>query len=183
MVRLNSIKDAFNYAKRDKYLVTDTAWTQDSRKTYQVGQISEKTGLQKQPDGSWAEPGKNQNSSSLKIEKTTWRVPRSLGAKAVKYTAKNDTEVEAFGKIVTLKEGSEVTDIEVIAKGHGIKTVQKLIDKYTRPNGTKTAATDWIKKKGNGTVETANGTNEKAELHWYECKGLGKVKFKVKKWI
>lgn len=157
------------------------AWIKD--KIYQVGQISEKTGLQKQPDGTWKEPTEKQKDPKNEQDATTWIVPRSLGAVAIKYTAKNDTKVTAFGKNVTLKQGSTVTDIEIIARGHGIDKVQKLIDNYPRRNGTKTVATDWTKKKGIGTVEIRNGLTAKAELHWYECKGEGKVKFKVKKWI
>ena len=44
------------------------------------------------------------------------------------------------------------------------------------------AYTDWTKKKGFGTVVDKNGRERKAELHWYECQGMGKIDFKVKKW-
>lgn len=58
------IKSIFSMLKADRY-------TQDGRdklaedKTYQTGQISEKTGLQKQPDGSWAPP-KNGNGKTMR---------------------------------------------------------------------------------------------------------------------
>ena len=54
---------------------------------------------------------------------------------------------------------------------------------YKRQDNTDTKATDWSKKKGIGTVVSKDGKNLKAELHWYECKGIGKKDFKVKKWL
>ena len=116
-------------------------------------------------------------------EKKEWSVPRSLGARAVTYTAKADFDVKMRDKNFILKEGSKVTDIELIARGNGIKKVQSLINDYPRQDGSKTTASDWTKKKGNGTVVDSEGKQRDAELHWYECKGLGKKKFKVKKWL
>lgn len=113
-----------------------------------------------------------------------WRVPRSLGARAVKYVAKTDVSVrKGKDNSFTLKEGSVVTNIELITKGRGIDKVNKLIKLYKRQDGTDTNATDWSKKKGIGTVVSNNGQELKAELHWYECKGIGKKDFKVKKWL
>ena len=54
--------------------------------------------------------------------------------------------------------------------------------KYKRPNGSTTNATDWTKRKGIGTVVGKDGKERQAELHWYECQGMGKMEFKVKKW-
>ena len=65
------LKNIFEMAKTDRY-------TQDGRDelaklqetedvTYKTGDISQKTGLQKQPDGSWAPPKKG--TSKLKVEK------------------------------------------------------------------------------------------------------------------
>lgn len=58
----NSLSDLTEYIKRDKYLVTDAMFQEamDARRLYKPGEISETTGLQKQPDGSWAEPNKEQ---------------------------------------------------------------------------------------------------------------------------
>lgn len=52
-IRLSQIKDL-------------QAWINDRR--YKVGEISEKTGLQKQPDGSWKEPTNNGRGRTLKSE-------------------------------------------------------------------------------------------------------------------
>lgn len=155
-------------------------WVTDRRK-YKIGEISEKTGLLKTRTKSgkieWVEP------STKGQTKTSWHVPHSLGAAAKVYTAKEDTPVrKGHKKEWTLKQGSEVTDISLIARGHGIKTVATLIKNHKRPNGTSTKATDWTKKKGFGTVVGRDGKERKAELHWYECQGMGKIDFKVKKW-
>lgn len=163
-IKLNQIKDL-------------SYWIEDQR--YEIGQISQKTGLLKTAEG-WVKPEKN---SQKKIPiKSTWIVPRSLGAVAKRYTAKSDINVTSKNESYVLKEGSKVENIELIAKGHGIRTVSHLMEKYKKPNGEKTKATDWTKKKGIGVVLDKNGNQKKAELHWYECQGLGKCEFKVKRW-
>lgn len=157
-IRLSQIKDL-------------AAWIEDRR--YHNGEISQKTGLMKTPNG-WVVPPSG---------KTSWTVPRSLGAVAKVYTAKADTAVsKGKAETYTLKEGSKVKDIKLIARGHGIKSVSRLMKKYKRPNGSTTKATDWTKRKGIGTVVGKDGKERQAELHWYECQGMGKMEFKVKKW-
>ena len=62
-IPMKSIKNIFEMAKADKYtadgreeiIKAQKAETQDARR-YKTGEISESTGLQKQPDGSWAPP-------------------------------------------------------------------------------------------------------------------------------
>lgn len=41
----------------------------------------------------------------------------------------------------------------------------------------------WRKKKGIATVRLLDGTTARAELHWYEAHGIGKVKLKIKEWL
>lgn len=55
-IRLSQIKDLAD-------------WVEDRK--YQVGEISQKTGLQKQPDGSWKEPNLKQRTRTLKSEATS----------------------------------------------------------------------------------------------------------------
>jgi hypothetical protein len=69
---------------------------------------------------------------------------------------------------------SEFTELETIAKGRGIREYAQLITKYGGKN--------WIKRKGVVTVEI-DGSVGRAEVHWYECHGVGKVKMKVKRWL
>lgn len=56
MVSLNSLQAAFDYQKRDKYLVTDQSWMETQDRKYKNGDISEKTGLQRFGPGDWREP-------------------------------------------------------------------------------------------------------------------------------
>ena len=81
-----------------------------------------------------------------------------------------------------LEIGSLVTCIWVIASGNKIKIVNELINNYKLPNGDLTSENDWQKVVGNGIVVLADGSKQKAEVHWYQCKNLGKKEFKVKKW-
>ncbi len=66
----------------------------------------------------------------------------------------------------------EITDIEIIAKGRGIRDLARLRKKYGPGN--------WRKLKGRATVRLEDGTPHYAEIHWYEAHGVGRKKFKIK---
>ena len=68
---------------------------------------------------------------------------------------------------------SEIMAIEPIAEGAGIRQLTKLMQLYGGKN--------WKKKKGFATVRLlASSEMVRAELHWYEAHGIGKVQFKIK---
>ena len=68
---------------------------------------------------------------------------------------------------------SEIHAIEPIAEGTGIRQINKLTQLYGCKN--------WKKKKGFATIRLASsGELVRAELHWYEAHGIGKVQFKIK---
>ena len=69
----------------------------------------------------------------------------------------------------------EITQVETIAKGSGIRDRTLLVKQYGLGN--------WRKKKGISQVRLTDGTIAMAEIHWYEAHGIGKVKFKVKEWL
>lgn len=69
----------------------------------------------------------------------------------------------------------EITDIELIAKGRAIRDLARLRKKY----GTGR----WRKLKGKATVRLANGGTRYAEIHWYEAHGIGKKRFKIKRFL
>jgi hypothetical protein len=62
--------------------------------------------------------------------------------------------------------------VETIAEGHGIRDLAKLRSRYGLGN--------WRKKKGIATVLLPDGETVRAEIHWYEAQGIGKVKLKIK---
>lgn len=70
---------------------------------------------------------------------------------------------------------SEITEIEVIAKGRGIRELARLRKKY--------GAGRWRKLKGKARVRLENGNLRYAEIHWYEAHGLGKKRLKIKRFL
>jgi len=75
----------------------------------------------------------------------------------------------------TLNIIGEIHASETIAEGHGIRELTQLRQHYGNGN--------WRKKKGIAIVELPDGAMIKAEIHWYEAHGIGKVKFKIKRWL
>ena len=67
-----------------------------------------------------------------------------------------------------------ISRVEVIAQGRGIREYARLVEAYGGRN--------WKKCKGIALVAALEAA-ALAEIHWYECHGVGKVKMKVKKWL
>jgi hypothetical protein len=67
---------------------------------------------------------------------------------------------------------SEITGVEPIATGTGIRDRARLRKQYGRGQ--------WRKLKGVASVRLPDGTIRLAELHWYEAHGIGKREFKLK---
>jgi hypothetical protein len=66
----------------------------------------------------------------------------------------------------------EVTGVEVIASGRGVRARTRLRRQYGKGR--------WRKLKGVATVRLIDGTIHLAEVHWYEAHGIGKREFKLK---
>jgi hypothetical protein len=66
----------------------------------------------------------------------------------------------------------EIRHQEVIASGHGIHILTRLVRLFGKGN--------WRKMKGIATVRFEDGTIAEAELHWFEAHGIGKRRMKVK---
>jgi hypothetical protein len=73
-----------------------------------------------------------------------------------------------------MKLRGPIERIETIAQGRGIREYARLVERFGGRN--------WRKCKGVAPVE-AEGNSGLAEIHWYECHGIGKVKMKVKRWL
>ena len=63
-------------------------------------------------------------------------------------------------------------NVETIAVRFSIRDLNRLRRDY---GGQK-----WRKLKGNAFVELTDGSAGFAELHWYECHGIGKREMKIK---
>jgi len=66
-----------------------------------------------------------------------------------------------------------VRDVQVIARGRGIRELRRLRKAY--------GSGHWHKKKGVARIQLIDGTILKSELHWYEAHGIGKKEFKIKR--
>jgi hypothetical protein len=69
----------------------------------------------------------------------------------------------------------EIGDIETIAKGLSVRERARLKKQFGRGR--------WRKLKGKATVRLSNGWIGLAELHWYEAHGIGRRKFKIKRFL
>jgi len=68
-----------------------------------------------------------------------------------------------------------VTNIETIAAGHGIRELARLRRTY--------GSGRWRKLKGLALIRLRNGDIRLAELHWYEAHGRGKREIKRKRYL
>ncbi|MEO8100746.1 MAG: hypothetical protein ABI811_23815 [Acidobacteriota bacterium] len=69
----------------------------------------------------------------------------------------------------------DVLDAETIAKGRGIRRLKELVKRY----GSRL----WRKRKGIAEVRLAGGSIRLAEVHWYEAHGIGRVGWKIKRFL
>jgi len=69
----------------------------------------------------------------------------------------------------------DIGEIETIAKGSGIREIERLRKIYGHGN--------WKKMKGIVRVRLSSGSIRLAEIHWYEAHGIGKKEIKRKKYL
>jgi hypothetical protein len=67
---------------------------------------------------------------------------------------------------------SQITDIETIAAGNGIRILPFLRRKFGKGR--------WRKLKGKATVRMSNGDVRLTEIHWFEAHGIGKRLLRIK---
>jgi hypothetical protein len=69
----------------------------------------------------------------------------------------------------------EITVLETIASGRGIRDLRRLQKSYGKGH--------WRKMKGSARIRLRNGDVRLAELHWYEAHGIGKREVKRKRYL
>ena len=69
----------------------------------------------------------------------------------------------------------DITEIETIASGSGIRILPVLRKRY--------GAGRWRKLKGIAQVQLLNGDVRLAEIHWFEAHGIGKRKMRIKRFL
>jgi hypothetical protein len=70
---------------------------------------------------------------------------------------------------------SDISDIERIARGPSVREQARLRKQF--------GGGRWRKLKGIASVRLANGRIQTVELHWYEAHGIGKRKYKIKRYL
>jgi hypothetical protein len=69
----------------------------------------------------------------------------------------------------------EITVVETIASGKGIRDLKRLRRSYGKGR--------WRKVKGIARIRLMTGRVRLAELHWYEAHGIGKKEIKRKRYL
>jgi len=69
----------------------------------------------------------------------------------------------------------DIIEIEIIAISSAIRNLADIEKRYGSGN--------WRKLKGTATVRLANGKMRRAEVHWYEAHGIGRKRFKIKRFL
>ena len=70
---------------------------------------------------------------------------------------------------------SEISEIEIIARGSGVHVRRYLNRRYGRGK--------WRKLKGIAWIRFSNGEVRLAELHWYEAEGIGRCEINRKQFV
>jgi hypothetical protein len=68
-----------------------------------------------------------------------------------------------------------IRDIQTIAAGRAVRGLARLQRRHGRGR--------WRKLKGVTTVRVMGGAVRRAEIHWYEAHGIGRVRFKIKRFL
>lgn len=69
----------------------------------------------------------------------------------------------------------DITDIETIATGRGVRNSPRLRRLFGKGH--------WRKMKGVARIRLRNGRVRLAEVHWYEAHGIGKKELKRKRYL
>jgi len=70
---------------------------------------------------------------------------------------------------------SEITEVATIAAGRSIHDHARLRRRH--------GSGRWRKLKGEAAVQLSSGRIRRAELHWYEAHGVGRVNMKIKRFL
>jgi len=69
----------------------------------------------------------------------------------------------------------DITEIETFAVGSSIRELPRLRHAH--------GAGRWRKRKGVAQVRLEDGSVCRAEVHWYEAHGVGRVEMKIKRFL
>ncbi|MCC8014661.1 MAG: hypothetical protein LIO87_05650 [Eubacterium sp.] len=180
-----NIKDVIaRYKQRQKRRMHERMMsTSDPKEAFRLAIIIYKRFFQREnEDGG---PGSGNHNHAGVPGQVGGSAPSGLKGKVTSFKRKNgkmyitsDTEVKDEDEVVTLKVGSTITKIVDFAgpgKKNPVRKEAKLIKRYGGTVGK------WKHTRGEATVYNKDGSTSKAELHWFECKGVGRVELRVKR--
>ena len=117
---MDSLQSIFELIKSDKYS------TEDARRFYKPGEISQTTGLQKQPDGSWAEPRGKQTQTKPRVLSAEMRIKIRPGTKDPgKIKTATSLQKKSLEKISTKVEVSKIDSNAIKITDKTVKTLIK----------------------------------------------------------
>lgn len=130
----------------------------------------------------------------IKLIEKGFTTGRSVGAMAKRFHVDmpHTVKMEDEESSVIIKEGTDVTGVKVIAQGasggkevkRGIDDIKRLVKQYPLQNRSLTSEKDWYKVRGTAVLfDLVTKEEIKAEIHWYQCKDIGKVEFKFKRFV
>ncbi len=105
-------------------------------------------------------------------------IGRSVGAKSRNYEIVD----KESGLIYHFAEGTHIQNVEVFA-GAGVRTPlhEGVAEGLAKEFGGKPS--DWQHVKGFGKLSLSEYESRMAEVHWFQAKDVGKVKFFLKRWV
>lgn len=172
-------------AQREKiYLLKqgeDTVGMNNAKVKYQIQMdqyrdFAKAMGLKQQKERIYGDGlGKLGTSGKLNLKLSDIQLPKSVGARWSNYDI---LDLET-GQKYKFSEGTRLQDVQVFA-GKGVRMPFRKAQKYADLYGGDPK--NWQHVKGIATIDTSDGTR-KAEVHWFQCVGVGKVRFKVKRWL
>lgn len=85
------------------------------------------------------------------------------------------------GEVFTFVEGTIIQNVKVFA-GKGVSTplAEEVKNGLSEQHGGEPE--DWQHAKGIGIIDFYE-ENRKAEVHWFQADGIGRIKFKIKRWL
>jgi hypothetical protein len=76
---------------------------------------------------------------------------------------------------VSFKIVGKIHRERTFARGNGIREIARLRREYGEGK--------WRKRKGIAKVQFIDGTLRIAEVHWYEATGIGRMEYKIKRFV
>ena len=83
--------------------------------------------------------------------------------------------VRYVGMMMKFEVIGDIEDAATFAVGAAIRELPRLRRVY--------GGSRWRKRKGSARVRLADGSLCRAEVHWYEAHGVGRVELKIKRFL